>query len=188
MSGPDGLTVRAATPRDADWLRGLHRASHAEVKERAYDAYDRGWDDGFFVARIAHPDGVLVAARGGEDVGAAYLEERDDAICVEAVEVRPEHQGEGIGSSLLRLVKDRAVAGGQSVTIRVHSGNEAALRLYEHRGFRVVEESGGQLLMRWPAPAREAAISASAIAASPGPGTAGRSQSSSARCRRNPPL
>jgi ribosomal protein S18 acetylase RimI-like enzyme len=59
---------------------------------------------------------------------------------VNAVAVLPEFQGQGIGSALLEHVEGRAkVTGFRACSLSVEIGNVRACRLYERRGYHVVE-------------------------------------------------
>ncbi len=146
-AGQGPVTIRAATTADREGLRSLHRAAYADLRERRYDDHARAWEDGFFAARTAHPEDVLVACAGDRIVGAAYLERQDDGLVLESLEVFPDQQGHGIGSRLLRFVLDRAARDSLLVGLRVHRGNTSARRLYERLGLRVVAEDGDHLKM-----------------------------------------
>jgi len=60
--------------------------------------------------------------------------------------VAPEHQGQGVGATMLREVTDQADSTG--VPAYLESSNERNLTLYERHGFRVVEDF--RLLGRGP--------------------------------------
>jgi ribosomal protein S18 acetylase RimI-like enzyme len=87
---------------------------------------------------------VLVAAAGEEVVGSLLLgpwtdlESSRHVFEVKGLAVDPARQGEGVGAALL----DAAIAvarerGMRRLLLRVLSGNDAARRLYESRGFEV---------------------------------------------------
>lgn len=87
---------------------------------------------------------VLVADDGGEVVGSLLLGPWTDLESsrhvheVKGLAVDPARQGEGVGAALLdaviALVRER---GARRLVLRVLSGNAAARRLYESRGFEV---------------------------------------------------
>jgi ribosomal protein S18 acetylase RimI-like enzyme len=69
--------------------------------------------------------------------------------------VAPDHQGKGIGASMIHAVTDDADATG--VPAYLESSNERNLTLYERHGFRVVEEirllgTGPQVWRMWRDP------------------------------------
>jgi ribosomal protein S18 acetylase RimI-like enzyme len=56
---------------------------------------------------------------------------------LESLSVLPSHRGQGIGSALLDAVDDAFEARGiRDVIVGALAANDAALRLYERRGFR----------------------------------------------------
>jgi GNAT superfamily N-acetyltransferase len=61
--------------------------------------------------------------------------------------VHPEHQGKGIGSSLLSLVGAKAKENHWSLTTQVLASNLGAMRFYLDHGFK--PSSGELVLHRW---------------------------------------
>jgi len=68
---------------------------------------------------------------------------------IEVLGVKPEHQGRGIGHSLLgRAAMESRLAGKRSLMLDVAAGNEKAKQLYYGMGFRKVR-TYNSLLTRW---------------------------------------
>ena len=66
---------------------------------------------------------------------------RDDAIwTIEQLQVAPDHQGRGIGSTVLREIIAEACASGALLQLKVLKRNPA-VRLYARLGFRTQSES-----------------------------------------------
>lgn len=62
-----------------------------------------------------------------------------DEAHIATIAVHPEHRREGLGRVLLQAgLEEAAQQGMQSATLEVRAGNQAAQRLYEEFGFRVV--------------------------------------------------
>lgn len=62
----------------------------------------------------------------------------DDDFYLQAIAVDKEHRGEGVGTALMDLIEDQAVASGSArVSLDVSAKNEGARRLYEQRGMSV---------------------------------------------------
>jgi ribosomal protein S18 acetylase RimI-like enzyme len=82
-----------------------------------------------------------IASLNGEDVGALACQVKDGTLWLESIHVRPEWQGSGIGSAMLRRVM--ADAARQNLPIRLHvfKANPAARRFYERHGFILEEET-----------------------------------------------
>ncbi|HTL43882.1 MAG TPA: ribosomal protein S18-alanine N-acetyltransferase [Vicinamibacterales bacterium] len=67
-----------------------------------------------------------------------------DEVHVNTMAVAADRRRQGIASSLLKYVLEEArAAGARKATLEVRQSNEAALRLYESLGFRVVARRPG---------------------------------------------
>ncbi|SFR24819.1 Acetyltransferase (GNAT) family protein [Lentzea waywayandensis] len=129
-----GLRIRPAQPEDLPSLAGsLGQAGYFA------DRLDRQLDD----------RGILLTAwHAGVVIGAVYLwlepaEEREirthlpGTPLVTHLEVHPDHQGRGAGTSLLHASEWLlACKGYREVALAVEVGNERAERLYTRLGFR----------------------------------------------------
>jgi ribosomal protein S18 acetylase RimI-like enzyme len=119
-------TLRPATAADRGFLFELNRQTMREYVEAVW-----GWDDAFqarFFDEHFVPDGSRqIIQVDGCDVG--------------MVEVLPEWQGRGIGTSVVRSVLARGQQGAKPVVLRVLRVNQRARRLYEREGFEVVSET-----------------------------------------------
>jgi ribosomal protein S18 acetylase RimI-like enzyme len=156
--GDPDHTVAAATMTDLDALVGLwlalasdqrEKGSHLRVESNAQVVRDRLAEgivaEAVFLARTRStgvatggdaPDGddpvgfVLVSRERG-----SYEEDVDRGF-VDALFVRPEVRGHGIGSSLLDRGERRlAAAGVDAVAIEAMASNVDARRLYRRRGY-----------------------------------------------------
>lgn len=76
------------------------------------------------------------------DAGVLIVEYRPDEIYLGRVELHPGHQGQGIGTHLIRQLLDEAAALGHPVTLDVLTVNHRAYQLYHRLGFREVERHG----------------------------------------------
>ncbi len=91
-----------------------------------------------------------------------YMAPVGRSLFLDAIAVKSESRGKGIGSELLSLTKEKAKKGGyDAVSLIAFAENTNAIRLYKHHGFEVAEEielsphelilyRGGFLLMNWP--------------------------------------
>lgn len=98
------------------------KESHREIcsadflERRDYSGYLRKRQDGLFLLTTDVPAGIIRCFDG--ELGDLY--------------VRPDRQGQGIGTALLRFALGR----GGDYTLTVLSSNRRAIRLYEKFGFR----------------------------------------------------
>lgn len=69
--------------------------------------------------------------------GDLSLADGRDLAFIHSFRVRPEFRGHGVGTSLLSTAeKDLVRRGFKNVSLNVARENEAAIRLYEHKGYR----------------------------------------------------
>ena len=81
---------------------------------------------------------LWVAERDGDVVGTVTTSQDGDGHWVTALAVHPSFEGEGIGSEILRWVKDYVVrSGGRVVLLDVEIDNVRALSIYEKNGFMI---------------------------------------------------
>ena len=81
---------------------------------------------------------LWVAEQDGEVVGTVTTRQEGDGHWVTALAVHPSFEGQGIGSEILRWVKDYVVrSGGRVVLLDVEIENARALSIYEKNGFMI---------------------------------------------------
>jgi len=152
------ISLRSIAPEDDSFLAGLYASTRAE------ELAVTGWNDeetaAFcrrqFDAQTAHyrenyPGASLqVIERAGVPIGRLYVARWEREIRIMDIALLPEHRGSGTGSKLLRELQEEARSAGKTLTIHVERFNPA-LRLYERLGFKMTEDKGVYLLMRWSA-------------------------------------
>lgn len=117
----EAIAELRATVLRADLVR-LGRFDEHRVRQRLRDS---------FVAR--HTSIVLA---GGDFAGCVAVRPAADGRWLEHFYLAPERQGQGLGSTVLRALLDRADADEAVVRLNVLRGS-AARRLYERHGFTV---------------------------------------------------
>jgi len=138
------LSLRDATRGDYDFLYELHRAALKETIERTW-----GWDEDWQAERFRSKFDVTrrrIILQDGEHIGCLAVVDQDDGIFLSYLALMPDHQGQGIGTWLIRDVLDQARAKGVAVTLRVLRTNPARA-LYERLGFRIYETTETHHLM-----------------------------------------
>ncbi|MFN2121091.1 MAG: GNAT family N-acetyltransferase [Anaerolineales bacterium] len=147
---PGSIGFRNADEKDMDFLYALHAATMMEYVDKTW-----GWDDAQQEAafRKNHdPAGIQIVTYDGADIGMLYTEEREAEVFVAHIEISPEYQGRGIGSSILEQIVAGAAQRRKPVSLRVLKVNPAR-RLYERLGFGVFEETPTHYSMRTRLPA-----------------------------------
>lgn len=137
-------SIRAAAPSDGAELRRIERLAGERFREVGL-----GW-----VADHEPPstDTLAAYARAGRSWVAVNAEGRlagyvlvdvvDDCAHVEQVSVRPDHQGSGVGRTLLDQVCSYAAATHRrAVTLTTFDAVAWNRALYEHIGFRVLTDA-----------------------------------------------
>lgn len=139
-------SLRPAVPADRDFLFDLNRATMKDYVDRTW-----GWNDheqsAFFADRF-QPDAWQIIQVDGEDVGVLIVEDRADEIHLAEVQILPEWQGRGIGSSVVRSLIERCAAARTPLTLRVLHVNLRARALYERLGFQPFKEIATHAYLR----------------------------------------
>lgn len=150
----EGLTVRRATPADADVIARIYnqgiedRIATFETRPRTAEDV-AGWFDG------VHP--VVVAQHDGQVVGFASTSSYRPRECYAkiaefSVYVARDHRGLGIGrQALMALIEDSAKAGLHKLVSRIFPENVASRAACRAAGFREVGvyKAHGQLEGIW---------------------------------------
>ena len=102
-----------------------------------------GWDDDEQVAFFDEhfdPTRCQILQVGRVDVGVLAVDERADEIYVAKIQLLPQWQGRGIGSSVIESLIERGAATNKPVTLRVLRTNPRATALYARLGFQPFRE------------------------------------------------
>ena len=100
-------------------------------------AFPTPWSLAMFVLELSKPSGICLAAtRGGRIVGYLICSRYDTVWHVMNVAVDDRLRRQGIASTLLAHLFERADSAGEQYTLEVRPSNFAGLALYERFGFR----------------------------------------------------
>ena len=143
------VSVEPATAADHEWLYRLHEQAHRDLVERAYGPWEENQQRDFFRPLVEDHEVHLITT-GEQRIGAVYLGTRDDDVWLELIEVAPEFQRRGVGTSALRWVGERAAKQGRGTLLQVHRVNDDARRLYLSQGFAEAGETDTHFLLRKP--------------------------------------
>ena len=140
------VTLRPAVPGDFDFLYGLNRTTMMGDVVATWGRWDERWQAERY-RRHFQPAGCKIIVREGQDVGILVAGKTETEHYVASIRLLPEHQGRGIGTSLLNALLDEAREEGKQVTLQVLKVNDRARRRYERLGFSTVEETNTLYLM-----------------------------------------
>ncbi|MEU9017445.1 GNAT family N-acetyltransferase [Actinomadura sp. NPDC048394] len=132
--------LRPATAADSEFCFQLHKAAMGD-----YVAAIWGWDEQDqrdYHARGFDPGRWQIITADGADIGMLSVEYRATEVYLGRIEVRPEHQGRGIGTRLITALLDEAEQQGKDLVLDVLAVNHRAHALYRRLGLREVARDG----------------------------------------------
>lgn len=138
--------LRRALDSDKHFLYSLHCTTMRDAIEKTW-RWDEAWQRNDFERRFKEQHVSIIEA-GGLDAGGLWLESSPDLIYIADLQVLPELQGRGIGTSVLQGLIAQAATRDVPVELVVLQVNPRARRLYERLGFRVMDEGDPFIRMR----------------------------------------
>jgi len=139
------IALRPATDADADMLWDLHSVALKPYVEQIW-----GWDEDFqqrYFREHYSPSNSQVIQYNGADAGVITVEETQLGYILSNIELYPQYQGIGIGTSLITGLLEEAAGRGLPVSLRVLKINPAR-QLYLRLGFEVIGETETHYWMR----------------------------------------
>ena len=138
MTPTDDVTVRLATPEDAEALADLYSdARRAAVPQMPPAMHTDEEHRGYYARQLGEAEVMVwVAECGGERLGFAMC----TPTFLDGLYVRPDLTGQGVGSLLLDVVEATHPDGYE---LWVFESNAGARRFYERRGLVEVERTDG---------------------------------------------
>jgi len=140
------VALRPASSADYEFLWRLHCATMKTYVDMTW-----GWVESAQRAMFRErfdPGCLQIITHQGQDGGVLCVERRAGEIFLATIELLPELQNRGIGSSLIRGLQAEAAAQHLPLSLHVLRPNPAR-RLYERLGFRVTGEDEAHYLMQW---------------------------------------
>ncbi len=127
----------ATVPIGERWrVRPMVAADLPAVAAIEQQIYPFPWTRGNFADSLASGYDSWVLERGRALVGYAIVMWMPDEVHLLNLSVAAEHQGEGLGGSMLDwLMSDAARRGARSMLLEVRPSNVRAIGLYERKGF-----------------------------------------------------
>lgn len=141
-------TLRDASSDDLDFCFHVYRTAF-----RPYAEPVRGWDDEVERHRMAQrlaSQTFRIIVVSGEDVGYVAAVRYPEHVKLNQLFILPEHQGHGIGSSVIGQFLEKSTAARLSVFLKVIHGNDRALAFYRRHGFRPLGTTDTHTQLIWP--------------------------------------
>ena len=119
-------------------VRRLEMKDLGAIDEIERLSYPTPWSRSMFAGELAKPASICLGAFVDDElVGYLIVSRYVDAWHIMNIAVDPAHRRLGLATALLeRLFEDADDADRRGYTLEVRVSNEAAIRLYEHLGFR----------------------------------------------------
>jgi ribosomal protein S18 acetylase RimI-like enzyme len=143
------ITRRAATELDTEFARLVHHRAYRDVVERQFGGWNEHDQDRFFAGDWRDAQFEMILA-DGVPCGYLCIEERSHDIHVRELLLSPEFQGQGIGTSILREVQERARARHVPVHLGTFHQNRA-LDLYRRLDFEEIGRTDTHVALEWNA-------------------------------------
>lgn len=126
------IDSREATQDDKAFLWRLKVAAMREYVEAVY-----GWDEAEqyrFFEKGFRPEELRIIRLDGRDAGMYKFQVREEDLFLCRIEMLPELQGRGIGTTVIRGMIEEALKARKPLRLQVFKNNPAQ-RLYERLGF-----------------------------------------------------
>jgi ribosomal protein S18 acetylase RimI-like enzyme len=98
-------------------------------------------------ASLWRHDDTRIITLDGQEIGWVEFRRTGDELFLKQLYISPGHQRRGIGSQVLRLLREEQRGSAESMALFVLKNNPA-FRFYERHGFEVVRETHNMLVMR----------------------------------------
>ena len=150
------IDLRPVLPGDEEFLFSVFASTRAQeldlvdwnaAQKQAFLRMQFHAQDRFYKENYPGVEYQIIL-RDDQPIGRLYVHRRTDEIRVIDISLLPEFQKRGIGSFLLNQILDEGNRKNLPVTIHVERFNPA-LHLYERLGFRLQEDKGVYLFMKW---------------------------------------
>lgn len=140
--------LRPATSADSEWLSALRRVTMRAYVEETWQI----WDDAVQSARFDDPEEIAkiqIVTVEGRDAGLWHVERTAQDIFLANIQIHPDFQNRGLGSTLIIELLREAHTRRQPLRLQVLKVNTQARRLYERLGLRAFDQTSTHVLMIW---------------------------------------
>jgi GNAT superfamily N-acetyltransferase len=141
------MHTRPATPADIPFLRELHHRAYRDVVMRQFGTWDEIKQDARFEDGLREAEYSVIEEKGVL-IGAFGIHIEADSLQLVELQILPEWQNKGLGSTILTMQIEYARTHKKSLRLRVLRENRARA-LYERSGFSITSETPTHYLMEW---------------------------------------
>ena len=142
------FTERRVNSSDEEFLYRMHKATMLPYVEITWGAWEDEWQRAYFHDHFV-PDQMTIIQLDGQDVGVMRVQERTEEIYLAILEILPEFQNKGIGTTVIQTLLQKANQHGKPVALKVLKVNLPARSLYQRLGFGVTGEDTTHYIMAY---------------------------------------
>ncbi|MDO6825028.1 N-acetyltransferase [Marinobacter sp. 1_MG-2023] len=132
---------------ELEWLYTLNKESFLDVVVRQFGEWDETFQRQLFFSKWDQPRPAQVIETGTDRVGVVILEQLEDCNWLHELQIWPDYQRLGLGTTLLNNLLADARARGVPLRLQVLHANQDAKRLYERLGFAEIDKLDHHYLM-----------------------------------------
>ncbi len=143
-----GFTTRRTREEDKEFAYTLNRAVYHDVVIQQFGTWDECGQRQYFEEKWARAQYYLVE-HNGQPIGIIWVTACPDHHELHEIQLLPEWQGQGIGSTLIRQEIARTQVQHIPLRLRVLKQNTRAQHLYTRLGFVVSGETEAHFLMEY---------------------------------------
>ncbi len=143
---PSSFDLRSANPADFAFCWPIYRDAMQPLTQALTEW--REPEQRRIVERALADSGSSILRTEGSEAGWLHVEETRHAIMLRQLQILPEKRNQGIGTSFMNWMKERADRKRKDLTLDVLTNNPAR-GLFERLGFKAVTTSGNQVEMRY---------------------------------------
>ncbi|WP_417517963.1 GNAT family N-acetyltransferase [Marinobacter sp.] len=140
-------SLRNTRPDEMEWLYELNKESFREVVVRQFGNWDEAFQRQLFFSKWKQPRPARIIETGTDRVGVVILEKLEDCNWLHELQICPDYQRQGLGTTLLNDLLADARSRGVPLRLQVLHANQDAKRLYKRMGFLETETLDNHFLM-----------------------------------------
>lgn len=133
LDGQITMEFLPSSESDKEYFRTLNKACYEEVVSQQFGPWDQELQQSNFETKWKEQKFNKILL-GEKVVGAFWVQELEGAMQLREIQIHPDYQGQGIGTSVIKYVIEQSRKAGKNVFLKVLFKNEA-FKLYKRLGF-----------------------------------------------------
>ena len=138
------IQLQPSTPEDRPWLEELRRTAYLDLFIATWGGWDEGRHQRHWTSCVQEGR-ISIIKLDGTNAGMVQIFDEDSSVEVAEIQVLPEFQNRGIGSTVIADIVKRAHANQKPVTLSTGLKNTRAKKLYQRLGFELVKETDAKI-------------------------------------------